>query len=194
MNKDKIKRVKRVTSPLMIFLLKTVALAGYAGVIIVAPNAVQAIEMLIPKGKKPKNNNQHIYYAKRSGYFEVKKLEENRYAITLTNKGSVAVRDILFDDYVIPRPPRWDGKWRVLSFDIAEDDRRLRDDLRAAIQRMNFKLIQNSVYVHPYPIDDFIAKLHERYPQSAKHVISMTATHIDGQEQLIAAFKKSKLL
>lgn len=186
---------KRITSPLLKVLLKSLAVAGYAGIIVVAPNAVQAIDMLLPKSyKKSKSASRFAYYAQRNGYISVEKMRNNRYAITLTNKGSAVAEDILFTEYQIPKQRQWDGKWRVLLFDIAENQRRLRDDLRAAITNMGFLLIQNSVYVYPYPIDDFVGKLHVRYPQAAKRVISITAETIDGQDQLLSAFKKSGVL
>lgn len=186
---------KRVTSALLKVLLKSLALAGYAGVIVVAPNIVQAIDMLLPKScKQPKSANRFAYYAQRNGYITVEKMSKNRYAITLTQKGHAAAEDILFTDYQIPKQREWDGKWRVLLFDISENQRSLRDDLRSAITNMGFLLIQNSVYVYPYPIDEFVSKLHKRYPQSANRVISMTADEIDGHDQLVSAFKKSGVL
>lgn len=187
------RQIKKISSPILRILLKTVALAGIAGVVIVAPNALQAIDLLIRQNKKY-TAKRAKYYVSNSGYFTVKKIDDNRYAITLTNKGSKVAEDVLFDDYTIQKLSAWDGIWRVLMFDISENNRKLRDALRIVLVQKGFKLIQNSVYVYPYPIDEFVVKLHNRYPDSTKHVIRLEATYIEGQDILIKSFKKDKTM
>lgn len=44
----------------------------------------------------------------------------------------------------------WDGFWRVLIFDVAEKQRRLRDLLRRQLIKMDFGCLQNSTYISPY--------------------------------------------
>ena len=187
------RQTKKISSPLLQVMLKTVALAGVAGVVVVAPNALQAIDMLIRQNKKH-SAKRAKYYVNNSGYFTVKMIDDSRYAVTLTSTGSELAEDILFDDYTIKKLATWDGKWRVLMFDISENNRKLRDALRTTIVQKGFKLIQNSVYVYPHPLDEFVAKLHQQYPRSSKHVIRLEATYIEGQDMLIQSFKKDKTL
>jgi DNA-binding transcriptional regulator PaaX len=56
----------------------------------------------------------------------------------------------------------WDGKWRVIVFDISEKKRKLRDEIRGVFVRVGFKRLQDSVWVYPYDCEDFVAllKLH----------------------------------
>jgi CRISPR-associated endonuclease Cas2 len=100
----------------------------------------------------------------------------------------------LFDDYQIDIPKKWDGMWRILMFDIAERDRKLRDNLRYKISEVGMEKLQGSVYVFPYPIDDFVSKLYQRYPESTKHVLLVLARSIEGEEQLIEKFRIKKLI
>ena len=52
-----------------------------------------------------------------------------------------------FDNFEFEKPKRWDGKWRILIFDIREKVRRRRDEF-VDLLRLGFKL-QNSVWVFP---------------------------------------------
>lgn len=47
----------------------------------------------------------------------------------------------------------WDGKWRLVLFDIPEKDKRLRDKLRRHLTFGHFGYLQNSVWVSPDPLD-----------------------------------------
>lgn len=51
---------------------------------------------------------------------------------------------------------RWDGKWRIIIFDVPETNRRERDRLRSVLKRFSFGKITNSVYVSPFNNIDLI--------------------------------------
>ena len=44
-----------------------------------------------------------------------------------------------FDNFEFEKPKRWDGKWRILIFDIREKVRRRRDEFRCYLLRLGFK-------------------------------------------------------
>jgi len=44
----------------------------------------------------------------------------------------------------------WDGKWRMVIFDISENKRKKRDFLRARLKWLGYKELQKSVWVFPY--------------------------------------------
>lgn len=47
---------------------------------------------------------------------------------------------------------KWDGKWRIIIFDIPEKYRRRRDFLRDKLKEIGFEQVQESVWVFPFPI------------------------------------------
>lgn len=53
---------------------------------------------------------------------------------------------------------RWDGKWRVLGFDIEEKRRGWRNTFRGSLQRFGFGMIQKSLYVSPLPIEEDVQR------------------------------------
>ena len=54
---------------------------------------------------------------------------------------------------------RWDGRWRMVVFDIPEKRRSIRVRLRATMQSMGFMLLQNSVWIFPYDCEEVITLL-----------------------------------
>ncbi|MEK7144377.1 MAG: CRISPR-associated endonuclease Cas2 [Patescibacteria group bacterium] len=55
------------------------------------------------------------------------------------------------------KPKRWDGRWRVVLFDIPERRRRVRNLLRAFMQEFGLVRLQDSVWIYPYDCEDIIA-------------------------------------
>lgn len=50
------------------------------------------------------------------------------------------------------RQKKWDGKWRVVFFDIPEVQRDIRDGLRSELKRLGFGLWQRSAWLTPFDI------------------------------------------
>ena len=51
---------------------------------------------------------------------------------------------------------KWDGKWRIIFFDVPEKKRRYRDELRSMLKLIGFKLFQQSIWVYPYKVPSFL--------------------------------------
>lgn len=77
--------------------------------------------------------------------------------LRLTSNGEKSIEKILAREYRIPEPVWWDGKWRVFVFDIREKRRNTRAELRRLLAGAGFVRLQDSVWVHPYPCDEFVA-------------------------------------
>ena len=55
--------------------------------------------------------------------------------------------------------PKWDGKWRMILFDIPEKKKAHREYLRSVIKSLGFKEFQRSVWAYPYRIPGFLTEL-----------------------------------
>jgi CRISPR-associated endonuclease Cas2 len=86
---------------------------------------------------------------------------------------------------------KWDGKWRIVMFDIPEKDRAFRDVLRIHLKELGFLKLQNSVFVSPYPFEKIITELAQLY-QAEKYVRIVTALKIDNEKILKEKFFKKK--
>jgi phenylacetic acid degradation operon negative regulatory protein len=76
--------------------------------------------------------------------------KNNERFIKLTNQGQL---EALLAAARIEKMPAWDGKWRVILFDIPEASRGQRDFFRSLLKQYNFKLLQQSVWVSPHPLN-----------------------------------------
>jgi DNA-binding transcriptional regulator PaaX len=101
-----------------------------------------------------KINRSHIYRLSRSlkrrGYIEYKKYRQNEIRVTITDKGRQHLRRLEFDDLELSRKNLWDGKWRLILFDIPEPRKRSRDALRKKLKELGCTELQKSVFVWPY--------------------------------------------
>jgi len=86
-------------------------------------------------------------------------LRRNGRFLELTAKGVKKLREWEHYNYKLPRPGKWDERWRILIFDIPEKRRRLRNRLRDTLRAVGFKQLQRSVWVYPHDCEDFITLL-----------------------------------
>jgi phenylacetic acid degradation operon negative regulatory protein len=106
--------------------------------------------------------------------------------IRLTHKGVAAAR--LGGD---PEPRwqrRWDGKWRVILFDLPETERLARRKLREKLAASGFGCMQRSAWLSPDPMDGFAAQLRPLAVNAATLVL-LDATPCGGESaaDLVAA-------
>lgn len=53
----------------------------------------------------------------------------------------------------------WDGKWRVVAYDLPEVQRKERFNLWSALRAQNFGLLQRSVWVWPLPVETILLEI-----------------------------------
>ncbi|OGZ79238.1 MAG: CRISPR-associated endonuclease Cas2 [Candidatus Staskawiczbacteria bacterium RIFOXYD2_FULL_37_9] len=87
---------------------------------------------------------------------------KEKFVVKLTEKGRRVVREMGFEYMRIDKPETWDGKWRIVIFDIPENKRRrMRDAMRQKLQGLGFYQMQKSVWVFPYECEKEIQLLCE---------------------------------
>lgn len=76
--------------------------------------------------------------------------------IVITEAGREKTLAFKIDSMEISKPTRWDGKWRLVCFDIPERQRPARDALRHKLRELGFKELQKSTFIFPYPCENEI--------------------------------------
>lgn len=76
------------------------------------------------------------------------KINEGHKKAYLTEKGLLEFIKFRIQD----SKSSWDGKWRMVVFDISEKIRTQRDFLRKQLKWLGFKELQKSVWIFPYDI------------------------------------------
>ncbi len=147
------------------------ALAGIVVVAATSPYFLINIARAIIKNKKyskNKDNEQKIIRSLRrlkdNHIVIIKEKSDGKFVIELTEKGRKKVEEIQLENMEIKKPKVWDGKWRIIAFDIPEKQKkRARDALRKKLQKLKFYQMQKSVWVCPYPCEKEIQFLCELF-------------------------------
>lgn len=79
--------------------------------------------------------------------------------------------------------------WRIVIFDIPESDRIFRDILRKHLYTLEFKQLQHSVFISPYPCEKTILDLVHLY-NAKQYVRVITATAVDNASDIKKLFFK----
>lgn len=155
---------------LAVLALGTVAFAGA-----VVPGIFKVIESLRSEGGMrdeikytKKQINSAISSLKKRKFIKIIKEKNGRVKITLTNKGRKRILEMSLDFVKIKKPRKWDGKWRIVIFDVPVKQNAAREALRNKMKNLGFKQLQKSVWIVPWECEDeilFVAEVFkaERY-------------------------------
>jgi len=142
-------------------ILSTLAVAGVGLVAMAAPNALQLLKYADPDWMIKRDPKQRIREAanrlKKKGLVEFVR-EHGRVHLRITEKGRRRF-GTLVSFGPLPRPKRWDGKWRLVIFDIPEKRHGLRARARGIVAGFGFVRLQDSVWAYPYDCEEAVALL-----------------------------------
>jgi len=123
----------------------------------------------------------------KSKMIDAKDNADGTTTILLTDRGKKKALTYQIDDIKISAMKRWDGKWRIVLFDIPEKYKKARDAVSLALKRAGFFKFQKSVFVHPFDCEsevDFITEFFKVSP----YVRFVIATDIDNELHLKKEF------
>jgi DNA-binding transcriptional regulator PaaX len=123
----------------------------------------------------------------RSKLISKKENTDGSITITLTEKGKMKALVYYFDNMKI-KSNKWDGKWRLVIFDIPEKLKAGRDSLRKKIKELGFYELQKSVWVYPYDCNNEIDFIIEFF-NLRKYVRFAILDFIDNELHLKKIFK-----
>jgi CRISPR-associated endonuclease Cas2 len=106
----------------------------------------------------------------------------------LTDNGKKKALTYNIDAMKIKKPTKWDGKWRMVLFDIPEKHKKAREAFREALKDLEFHEFQKSVFIHPYECQnelDYIIELFQLRP----YVRTVTATKLDNELHIKKVFE-----
>ncbi len=76
--------------------------------------------------------------------------------VEITTLGQQKILRYDFDDMAITKPKKWDGKWRLVIFDVPNDKNKRRRLISYKLTDLGFVLWQKSIYIYPYPCEEEI--------------------------------------
>ena len=129
---------------------------------------------------------ERLRYLEKKGWIKVEK-QGDEVIIKLVEKGKLKAIKYQVDKLKIEKPEKWDGKWRLVIFDIPDKKKIAREVLRNKLKELGFRALQKSVFILPYPCKkeiEVIKSVYELWP----YVDFITADEIDNQIKLIDKF------
>ncbi|MDO8593830.1 MAG: CRISPR-associated endonuclease Cas2 [bacterium] len=180
--------------PMRNLILRTLAIGGVMSVALVAPKTLTLLKKLDRAASNRKDLyrriTQSITKLENSGLVQTSG-ERGHRRIILTEKGHTMIETIYASEYRIPEPVFWDGKWRVVMFDIREKRRRARSQLRSLLTGAGFLRLQDSVWIHPYPCDEFIGLVRAHLKSGTGEMLSFVAEALESDKKLREHFRLS---
>jgi DNA-binding transcriptional regulator PaaX len=143
-------------------------------------------ELLKAEGVVGRQKSDVIYYLKKKELVGISE-EGNTATVTLTDRGRQYLLKADLEQMSIQEPEKWDGKWRMVAFDIPEVKKHNRNSLKQKLNALGFVMVQKSLYLHPYDCleeIEIISNLFEIRPFVKIFVIDS----LEGEERLKTKF------
>ncbi|MCX6809800.1 MAG: CRISPR-associated endonuclease Cas2 [Candidatus Berkelbacteria bacterium] len=179
---------KEIFKEYAVVALKYAAVGTLIAVAMTSPNAWQALKPLFRKSRRnfsekdlDKFNNKIF----KDRLIEIVEKNGKEY-LKITNKGRKRLIEYNIDTISICQQD-WDGKWRIVIFDVPEKYRLARRVLRDKLREIGFLRLQKSVWASPYECENeinFIASIY----QIEQYVNYIVAEKIDNNEALKEKF------
>lgn len=109
--------------------------------------------------------------------------------ISLTPEGKKAAGKYQIDELSIPRPLKWDGKWRIVMFDIPNTSTFVRDVFRRKLKEFGFYRLQKSIWVFPFPCREEVVLLRDFLGATKKQIQVLEIQKIEDDRFLRKAFE-----
>jgi len=128
-------------------------------------------------------------------YSTIRRLENEGYLEEVENRGEKKYRATIKGQAKIWRYLRkdrdWDGRWRIVVFDIPETKKKMRNFFRDRLIDLGFRKLQESVWICPYNIASKVEEL-IALCEAETYVHYLLVEEIDNREVLLKLFKLSE--
>ena len=108
----------------------------------------------------------------------------NQLYISLTQEGRKKAGRFQINSLFISKPKIWDGKWRIVIFDISDRHRVKREALRGFLKRLQFYKLQESVWIHPFECKREVELLKEFFGFTSKEIQLIVAEQVENSDFL----------
>jgi DNA-binding transcriptional regulator PaaX len=182
---------ENITKEILLGVLKTGVVLAVA---VTAPGLLQVLDSITKKHDEwkkyyPSSLNKQVRKLWRRGHVEVTETSDG-YTVRITDKGRMELLKFDIEHLSIPNQKQWDGKWRMVFFDIPAGEGSARTVFQRKLRSLGFFQMQRSVYVYPYTCRKEIAYLREVY--GIPHDVKLaTVEHLENDEDIRKVFHLS---
>ncbi len=184
----------RYTSAIVDAFLRVLITGGTISVALIAPNSLLFLDKPVGKylNKLDKRSREReldriLLYMRKKKLVDYSLTESYQHGIVVTSAGKKRAQNADFDSMEIKKPKRWDGRWRLVFYDIPEAKKATRNLLKIKLQDLGFCLLQRSIWIYPYPCRKEIERVALHY-QVNKYVTYVEIQYIDNENLLKKKF------
>lgn len=166
-------------------ILKGIAFAGLFVIAAGSPYfAMGLIKGFGGRGNKEKWRKfyRSLNYLDRRGYVKIEEKGNGDMEVVLTRCGEMSIKRINFDELKLPKPEKWDGKWRIAIFDVPHYKHKNRLALSEKLKDLGFIMVQKSVWAYPFECYKELAIIRKFY-EVEKYVVYMEAVEIEDEQK-----------
>lgn len=154
-----------VSTSILKAVLATAIVGGVLTTAFVAPGLVaMAGKRAIAKRKEKRERYQQMWarfydLRKRKDIECVGENPDGELVYKFSDKGRIIAKKFLLETLSIEHPKKWDGKWRIITFDIPEKYKKARKAFQQKLKDLGCYPAQKSVWIHPFPCEAELAFL-----------------------------------
>jgi hypothetical protein len=152
----------RFSAKQILFMLAKAADQGIA-FLAHADNPAAAEYLLYGTGPLSWRTRLTIQRFKKQKYVTIQENAQGTIIVKIAKQGRRRALSYALDTMKLQPSGLWDGKWRVVIFDIPNIYKCLRDLFRMRLRQLDLYQLQESVYVSPYTCFDEVEFLRELY-------------------------------
>ncbi|MBI3305072.1 hypothetical protein HYZ80_01990 [Candidatus Parcubacteria bacterium] len=137
-------------------ILTTLAAGSLVLAVATLPGLALALRPFLPRRRHHSTAVRQATY--RLAKQRLVKLQQRgrRTTVALTETGKQRALRYRVANLAIKKPKQWDGRWRIVIFDIPEERKAVREALRAKFRSLEFYQLQRSVFITPYACREVI--------------------------------------
>jgi DNA-binding transcriptional regulator PaaX len=147
--------------------LCVLAIASLPALVLIAASMGNAVQVFKSHRYSSKYSQKQIRSSinslKRQKLIEYVADKNGKSIVKITQKGQARLRAFAIDLINIKKSKKWDGKWRLVMYDLPIRFKKARESLRWKLKDLGFFQFQKSAWVYPYPCEDEVIFIADFY-------------------------------
>lgn len=157
------------------YILRQIGKEGLSGVTLPADSMAHVLECIaqVPHELSVK----FVTELRRQQLVEVSRAD-GIFTVQLSVKGIHRLQRAEIGELTIATPSAWDGRWRMVIFDLPRTHAQQRYVLTSQLRRLGFAMLRDSTWLHPYPCFDVVDSI-VRYCGVARAITTAEVASLD---------------
>ncbi|MDP3947946.1 MAG: CRISPR-associated endonuclease Cas2 [bacterium] len=176
-------------------LLQLAILGGVITIAATSPYFLHQVAKIYFKEKAKeamRNRARKLRELEHRKLISFKQLPDHSVRIEFSQKGKTLVRHYNLEDMRLQRPPKWDGTWRLVMYDIPTQHNQARDAFRKKLRQMGLYQLQKSVWISPFDCRKELEFLSEVFELDFdKYICYLTVPSLPREQELRKFFDLS---